>query len=282
VLLAVTIGAIGWWFGSGRWTTVPQLAGLERDAAIGQLQEAGLDPDCCEQVFSETVPAGQVISADPADGDAIRGTDVHLVVSKGAERFQVDPAWVGLPVEDVRARVAEAQLPLQFTEQTGFSDTVPAGDVIGFTPDPGTDLQRDTAVTILVSQGHAPVGVPNVIGQSADAAQDTLEQLHFTVEQTTGRSPDVDTGEVMAVTPGIGEEAPYGSTVTIQVSEGLPRVTVPDVRGEDADDATAQLEALGLEVEVQTFIAGSTVRFQNPSSGDVVDWGTTVRLLVVA
>jgi serine/threonine-protein kinase len=282
LLLAITIGAVGWWFGSGRWTTVPTLVGLDRDAAIGQLQEAGLDPDCCEQVFSEDVPAGQVISADPADGDAIRGTDVHLVVSKGPERFQVDPTWVGLPIEEVRARLAEAQLPLQFTEQTGFSDTVPAGDVIGFTPDPGTDLQRDTAVTILVSQGHAPVGVPNVIGQSADAAQDTLEQLDFTVEQTTGRSPDVDTGEVMAVTPGIGEEAPYGSTVTIQVSEGLPRVTVPDVRGEDADDATAQLEALGLEVEVQTFIAGSTVRFQNPSSGDVVDWGTTVRLLVVA
>ncbi len=280
LLLAVTIGAIGWWFGSGRWTTVPPLVGLDQDAAIGQLQEAGLDPDCCEEVFSETVPAGEVISADPADGDAIRGTDVHLVVSKGPERFAVDPAWVSLPIEEVRARIAEAGLPLVFTEQLDYDQTVPAEHVTGFAPEPGAQLPRDTPVTIYVSRGPAPVPVPGVVGQDADAAQGTLEQLGFVVERTTGRSPDVDAGEVMAVTPGAGVEAQYGSTVTIQVSEGLPRVTVPDVRGEDADEATAQLEALGLEVEVDTFIAGSTVRFQNPGSGTVVDWGTTIRLLV--
>ncbi len=280
LLLAVTIGAIGWWFGSGRWTTVPQLVGLDEDAAVGQLQEAGLDPDCCEEVFSETVPAGQVIAAEPAEGDAIRGTDVRLTVSKGPERFTVDPAWVGRPIDEVRALLDEAQLPLVFTEVQDYDQTVPAGSVTGFDPEPGTDLPRNSAVTVFVSRGPAPVAVPNVVGQSADAAQDTLEQLGFTVTRTTGRSPDVDTGEVMAVAPGAGSEAAYASTVTIQVSEGLPRVTVPDVRGQDADEATAQLEALGLQVEVDTFIAGSTVRFQNPGGGNVVDWGTTIRLLV--
>ena len=43
MLLAITIGAVGWWLGSGRWTEIPDLLGEEQGAAIDLLQEAGLD-----------------------------------------------------------------------------------------------------------------------------------------------------------------------------------------------------------------------------------------------
>ena len=52
LLLAVTIGAIGWWLGSGRWTTVPSLTGKQENTAIGLLQEAGLDPSCCTRTWN--------------------------------------------------------------------------------------------------------------------------------------------------------------------------------------------------------------------------------------
>ena len=66
LLLAITIGAIGWWLGSGRWTDIPELVGKDQAAAIDLLQEAGLDPDCCEEVWSEEVAAGAVMSTEPA------------------------------------------------------------------------------------------------------------------------------------------------------------------------------------------------------------------------
>src|SRR4051812_43930347 len=138
LLLAVTIGAVGWWLGSGRWTTVPQLAGKPKDTAIGLLQEAGLDPDCCEEQWSEKVAAGTIISADPAKGDAIRGSDVHLVVSKGPERFTVDAALVGKPSDDVLAEL-QKQPALQVTTTEKYSDDVDAGLVLGFDPPAGTD-----------------------------------------------------------------------------------------------------------------------------------------------
>ncbi|RBY88432.1 Stk1 family PASTA domain-containing Ser/Thr kinase [Blastococcus sp. TF02A-26] len=282
LLLAITVGAVGWWFGSGRWTTVPELVGLDREAAIGQLQEAGLEVGSVEEVFDEVVPVDQVMSADPEGGDAIRGTDVDLVVSKGPERFAVDPALVNRPIDEVRAALAEAELPLTFTEVLDYDNDVPEGNVTGFDPQPGTQLARDTAVTVYVSRGPAPVAVPALIGVAAADARATLEQLEFVVEETTGQSSEVEIGEVMAVDPPAGQEAPFGSTVTIQVSDGLPQVTVPDVVGDDVDDATEELEALGLRVEVQTFIAGSTVRRQSPGAGDVVRWGDTIYLLVIA
>jgi serine/threonine-protein kinase len=278
LLLAVTVGAVGWWMGSGRWTQVPSLAGTDRAAAVDLLQGAGLDPVFAEDQFSETVPEGEVISADPDDGEAIRGTDVELVVSKGPERFVVDPALVGQPIEAVRTELTK--LAVVVTEEPRYDEEVPVGAVTGFSPEPGTDLPRDAPVTVYVSQGRAPVAVPNVIGQGADAAQGNLEALGFTVVRTEGRSADVGTGQVMAVAPAPGTAAPHGSEITIQESIGVPQVTVPDVTGQRASDAVATLEAAGLSVTTSTFITGDRVYRQSPGGGTVVDQGSQVNLLL--
>jgi serine/threonine-protein kinase len=279
LLLAITIGAVGWWLGSGRWTEIPKLDGKEQGAAIDLLQTAGLDPDCCEKVWSEDVAEGVVISTDPAPGEAIRGTDVRLVVSKGAERYKVDPALVGKPVDDVEAQLQDS-LPIQLTRGEDYSNDLAAGMVIGFDPPAGTELKRDQLVTIVVSAGHAPVAVPDLTGQSPEQAQANLEGLGFTVERVDdGRSAAVDKGEVMALDPAPATAAPYGSTVKIQVSAGLPVVQVPDVTGKKADEATAILEAAGLKVDATSFF-GNKVRGQVPPAGETVEQGTVVKILV--
>ncbi|MEX5719718.1 Stk1 family PASTA domain-containing Ser/Thr kinase [Geodermatophilus maliterrae] len=279
LLLVVTVGAVGWWMGSGRWTQVPSLEGSDRSAAVDLLQGAGLTPVFAEEQFSEDVPEGEVISADPDDGEVIRGTDVELVVSKGPERFSVDPALVGQPLEAVQAALAE-QVPWQVTVTEEFDEDVPVGSVTGFDPEPGTELRRDQPVTVVVSRGRAPVEVPDVVGQGPDAAQGNLEAQGFTVTRTEGRSADVGTGQVMAVSPTPGQAAPYGSEVTIQVSLGLPQVAVPDVTGMSAREASAALEAAGLTYSTSTFITGDRVYRQSPAAGTVVDLRSEVSLLL--
>ena len=279
LLLAITIGAVGWWLGSGRWTDVPDLVGKDKDTAVGMLQEAGLHPAFAEEQFSETVPAGTVISADPADGELIRGTDVEIVVSRGQQRFTVDVAMEGQPAADVLAQL-QGQFPQLVFEQTDeTSEVVAQGNVIRFDPPAGTAMKAGETVRLVVSSGRAPVTVPNVVGQSPGAAQDTLEQLGFVVAQDTGRSAAVAAGQVMAVTPAPGGPQPYGSTLTITVSEGLPQVAVPDVTGEDKDEATRILTEAGLEVQVTQFF-GNRVFRQTPSAGETVDIGTSVTILV--
>jgi eukaryotic-like serine/threonine-protein kinase len=277
-LLVVTIAAVGWWLGSGRWTHVPSLVGKSQDTAIGLLQEAGLDPKPITQQFSETVPQGMVIQASPSKGDAIRGTDVKLVVSKGPERFVVDPGLVGQPQAAVLA--ALSKLPITATPQATYDDKVPAGSVTGFDPPAGQPLKRGQAVTVLVSKGHAPVGVPDVRGQSPDAATKNLQELGFKVTRgPDGRSADVPVGAVMSVAPGPGASVPYGSTLTITVCAGLPQVQVPDVTGKSADDATRILTAAGLKVKTQKFFGDKVFR-QTPAAGQTVDQGTEVTILL--
>jgi len=132
---------------------------------------------------------------------------------------------------------------------------------------------------MVVSTGRAPVVVPNVVGQSPDAAQATLEQLGFTVQRAAGRSAAVPVGAVLAVGPGpVDGPQPFGSPVTITVSKGLPQVAVPDVLGMSRDDAARTLEKAGLEVQVQQFFGNEVIR-QNPGAGETVDLGTTVTIL---
>jgi serine/threonine-protein kinase len=279
LLLAITAGAIGWWLGSGRWTDVPALVGQSQASAVGRLQEAGLDPTFGDQQFSEDVPQGTVISADPSGGRLIRGTNVQLVVSKGPERFVVDGSLVGKPLEDVRA--ALGNVPITLATAQDFDQTVPAGSVIRFKPAPGAQLKRGDTVTAVVSQGRAPVKVPDVVGQDPAAATTNLQQLGFTVERAEGRSAAVPKGAVMAVAPAPSAGAqPYGSTVTITVSQGVPQVEVPDLKGMSKDEAVAALQAVGLKADTVTFVAGDKVFNQSPKKGEVVDQGTTVRILL--
>jgi serine/threonine-protein kinase len=132
-----------------------------------------------------------------------------------------------------------------------------------------------------VSKGHDPVAVPDVTGQTPEQATSNLKKLGFVVARAAdGRSAAVEVGKVMAVTPAPSAgAAPFGSTVTIQVSMGVPQVTVPDVTGKNADEATAILTALGLKVNATSFF-GDHVRRQAPDPGTVVDVGSTVRILV--
>jgi serine/threonine-protein kinase len=279
LLLAITVGAVGWWFGSGRWTEVPALEGESRDDAIAMVQEAGLDPSPIEEVWSEEVDEGVVISADPTGGEAIRGTDVKLVVSKGQERFFVDPKLAGQDAATVEAELQET-LPIQVTTENHYDNDLAAGLVIGFDPAAGEPLKRDQVVKVLVSLGHEPVVVPNVIGQTPEAAQANLEQLGFAVNRVDdGRSADVDKGEVMTVDPGpAAGPIAFGSTVNIQVSAGPPQVEVPDVTGKKSEDAKKILEAAGLTVESTDWFGDKVLR-QNPKAGTVVDQGTPVKIL---
>jgi beta-lactam-binding protein with PASTA domain len=257
---------------------VPSLIGKQQDTAIGLLQEAGLDPKCCTKEFSETVPEGIVIAAAPKSGDAIRGTSVKLTVSEGPERFVVDTALVGQPKADVLA--ALEKLPVKVTVQDTFDNKVAAGSVSGFTPAAGTPLKRDQPLTVLVSKGHEPVKVLDVRGQSPDAATKNLQELGFKVTRgPDGRSADVPVGAVMAVAPGAGTAAAYGSTVTITVCAGLPQVQVPDVTGKSADDAAKILTAAGLKVKTQKFFGNRVLR-QTPAAGQTVDQGTEVTILL--
>jgi serine/threonine-protein kinase len=206
LLLALSVGAAAWWFGTGRFVAVPPLANLSRAQAATRVADAGLDATFTAET-SESVPDGRVVRSQPGTGDRVlRGRSVTVVLSSGRPPVPV-PDVAGQPQQDAVATVQAAGLAPQVTEQ--HSDDVEPGLVISQDP-PGGTARRGSPVRLAVSTGPEIVTVPGVRGRSIEDATRILQDAGFTVKVRS-----LKIGNVIAQSPRAGSERKHGSTVTI-------------------------------------------------------------------
>jgi beta-lactam-binding protein with PASTA domain/predicted Ser/Thr protein kinase len=164
------------------------------------------------------------------------------------------------------------------------SDTVAEDRVAGQRPEPGSEADEGSLVTINVSSGPGEAPVPLVGGLPADEAADRLREAGFKSEQRREFSDDVRRGRVIETTPPEGSTARKGSTVTLAVSRGKERAAVPDVVGRPRDEAERLLQDAGFktavsEEESEDEDPGTVLR-QEPAAGTQVAQGGTVDLVV--
>lgn len=276
-LLALALGSVPVLVGALARVQVPKVTGLTKDAAVAALEKAGLEASTDFQNDSR-VPVGRVIRQDPAPEASVRkGSTVTIIVSLGPVTVEV-PKVVGLDYEDAK-RTLE-RLGLEVAKVEAFSRTVVKGAVIEQDRDPGVLVNAGSTVTLTVSKGKEIVAVPDVKGKPEAEAKDTLTRAGFAVTVKREFSDTVAEGVVISQTPAAGTRAEKGSAVAVVVSQGPTEFPMPDVRGQDFDDAKAALEAKGLVVERQQVpgSVGDTVVGQKPSPGRKVKRGDKVTL----
>ncbi len=230
VLGVLAVFALALWLGRSffgdnvQQVRVPQIVGQPEETARTLLTDADLVPGTPTQEASDTVAAGLIISSDPAPGeDADVGSTVNYVVSSGAEAIAIPAEIVGRPEAEARQILQTAGLQAAPRSQQERSDQ-PAGTVIGSDPEPGTELARGSAVTLIVSEGE--VAVPNVQGLSQADAETQLTDAGFNVVVQT-QPNSASAGTVIAQDPGPNTQAQPGTNVTITVSSGPPPPTTP-------------------------------------------------------
>lgn len=131
---------------------------------------------------------------------------------------------------------------------------------------------------------NAQVVVPNVVGQSQEAAKNILTSKNLRVQVTENYDADVPEGFVISQTPAAGETVKEDRLVTIYVSKGGEKISVPDVTGLTKEEAANQLSKAGLKVgdiseEFSDKPAGTVLR-QSPNAGDKLEKGKSVNLIV--
>jgi hypothetical protein len=141
------------------YTLVPDLVSLSQSAAEQDILDAGLVLGTVEEVYSDTVDAGLVISQNPASGVLmLSGAIVNLVVSKGQEPVIV-PDLSSLSQTEAENAITAAELSVgAITEQ--YSPTVAAGLVISQSPVAGESVAPGSAVDLVVSLGILDGGDP--------------------------------------------------------------------------------------------------------------------------
>lgn len=278
LVLAAVLGAAAWWFGSGRWTSVPRISGQDPTTAERTLQNADLSA-AITQAHNDSVPAGEVVSTDPAFGSrALRGSTITVVVSEG--KPIVPDVTPGASPAAVEQAVRKAQLtPKLDAAQNQYSPTVPSGAVVGLNPPPGTQVDIGAPIVVVVSKGPPPNPVPNVVGQPHDQAFAALTQAGFApFDEPSTFAANVPAGTVISTNPAAGAvPGAAGNKVGVQVSNA---VTVPNLQGQQAQQAQSTLQGMGLQAQIQAFAGdpNGQVFTQSPAAGTLVAPGTTVTL----
>ena len=202
-----------------------------------------------------------------------------------------------LAVEDVRGLeipAATSQLITQgFTVapdiQSVFDEEIAEGLVAGTTPEAGEEVERGSEITLLVSMGPSPMGVPAVIGLSLDEAIALLEDASFVIgeiDREFSRIQPID--QVLQATDELGipvapgTELPVGAVINLLVSAG----EIPDVTGQPLEQARTILDNVGLVglpagdgAFSDTVPEGSVISMNIPA-GQVVKPGDTIELTI--
>jgi beta-lactam-binding protein with PASTA domain len=263
--------------------TVPNLAGLGQSAAQTAITEVGLTVGTVTQVFSASVPVGDIVGQDPAAGTGVApGTPVNIIVSKGPATV---PDVVGQTQTAAGTLIAGASLVVGTVTQE-YSATVAFGSVISQTPPSGTQVGPGTAVALTVSKGVKPVPVPDVVGQTQADASAAMAGGGLTVLAVTQEySPTVASGVVISQSPAAGTMVAPGSAVALTVSKGPQPVPVPFVLGMTEAEASMAVVDAGLTVGTVTQQFSSAydtgdIMTQSPAAGTSVLPGSAVALTV--
>jgi serine/threonine-protein kinase len=132
-------------------------------------------------------------------------------------------------------------------------------------------------------EASQPVAVPNVVGLREELAVDKIEEAGFVAKVERAASADVKQDFVMDQRPDAGARIQKGDEVTIIVSTGVPKTTVPNVVGMDYADAVDALEEVNLDAKRREVFSKKRVGRvvgQEPPAGEVVPEGTQVVLRV--
>lgn len=104
-------------------------------------------------------------------------------------------------------------------------------------------LAATAGVALWFGQGPgSAVTVPEITGETMEAAQATLEELDLVVAASECSSLDVEVGLAAGVSPEPGTRLDRGSEVTLCRSTGPELLAVPTLVGLSLDDAIARIE----------------------------------------
>ncbi len=264
-------------------STMPDLTGYARTAAEEWIAAAKLYVRQETDEYNPTIPNDHVVRhTPPADTVVLSGSPVELVISKGPQPVPV-PDVVGKMQNSATGTITEAALAVG-TVTLQYSLTVAAGIVISQSIAPETEVLPGTVIDLVVSRGG--ISVPDVTGQTLDAASALIANAELAVGTVTGQfNAAVPAGVVFVQSLAAGTRVLPGAVVDLLVSKGPQPVAVPGVVGQTQDAAAAVLVNANLTVGTVTqqysaTVPAGTVLSQSPAAGDTVLPGTPVLLVV--
>ena len=231
---------------------LPSMVRNEEPVAVNRLDDLGFEVEL-EYEENAQVPRGQVIRQNPRAGARLpEGTEITLTISLGAEALSV-PNVVAWDVDDARRLLEGEEYRFIVDDVLLVDSSLPVGQVISQSPEPGEQRQPGTEIILSISNGQQAVPVPDVVGQSRAVAQATISQAGLRYEERRVPHETVPADRVIQTDPVAGTElrTDADTVVVVFISIGSdPTRTVPYIIDLTEAEARDELEESGFIVAV--------------------------------
>lgn len=161
------------------------------------------------------------------------------------------PDVTGMTIADAQTALTNTHLVLD-TENITYTLTkdTAKGQIISSDPETGTEVKKDSTVTISVSSGIG-VEVEDYTGKNINTVEDELSKYTYLKVTTTEEKSSKTPGTILRqeqLTAGQLFDPDMAASITL-VYSAYPTVTIPeDIMGKSISEATSELEALGIVV----------------------------------
>ncbi len=230
IAAAVLVGLVTFFAMSGgaKEYQVPDLTGLTLEEAEEVLKEANLRlNENVEYEENDEVEEGLIFRQQPGvDQYVKKNRKIKVTVSSlGEDGEKLVPDVENLKYEEAKKRIEDAGFKCVIVEE--FSETIEFDYVIRQSPKEGTRLEKGDEVTIYVSGQEEQAIVPQIIGDTEDAARKKLQDAGLSVGSVNAREDESPQGTVIEQNPAAGTGVLKDSKVNITISSGKAEEPTP-------------------------------------------------------
>jgi serine/threonine-protein kinase len=205
----------------GRQETMPNLVGVQVEAAERIANMRGLELKVEDKVFSTQYAANEIVSQMPPQGTRLKvGQHIHVMVSLGAPRVPV-PNLVGDSLRVARIKAIQRGLSVGDVAAVHLPEADP-DKVLVQDPAPSTAEVHSPALNLLISLGKPPASFlcPNFVGRPITEVRHALERAGFRVESITPMPTDTTPqGTILTQSPLPGNKIGPDTIFAFQVAK---------------------------------------------------------------
>jgi len=286
LLLAIAGGYIAYTrpFAPVQRVKVVNYVGMTDSQAQKAIVNAGLGAHLTRSP-SETVAVNHVVRQEPAAGALLaKGSVITLEISGGKPSVGL-PNVVGYTLSDAQRDLSGGKFDVKLVRRY---DPAANDTVLAMTPAAGAKLREGSTVTLVVSNGPAPIAMPRLEGMALGAAEALAAKQGFTIKVVErAASGNIPADEIASqdIAPGTTVTGNKTTVVNVVVSTGAGSAALPDVSGTDLVTAQQRLTQAGFTTSVEYAIdPGSSdngqIIAQQPAGGANAARGTQVMLTV--
>lgn len=194
---------------------------------------------------------------------------------------------LGMTEEEALQELNSRNLGMDATKRD-FSNDYEKGQVMFQSVDVGTMIDKNTTIEVTISKGPTALQAPDVIGKSESDARKQIEEMGLVFAVADNQyNNDYPIGQVISTTPEKGQEINKGDTVSVVISRGPEKVSVPDLYNMTPEEAANELEKFGLVLgatdtssKYDDSVEAGKILSQNYKVGSSVEKGTAINVVL--